>query len=229
MKIPFIIFQFILFTSLEGTPASPKNIPIVVMFVPLFLIQGATVLFVTFISVAMSFSWIYSVGGPYGKSFARLLARVFLRLYQSCKRFLEKSVLFICSVGRYFASSTARIFLRIFQHCKRLLGCWSVDEEQSRLYTGEATGYNTFAPEVVTKIPESDLVDEVCRLKAALSEQTDNSQQENNLCKVCFEDPVNVVLIPCRHHVLCSTCCKKCETCPICRVLITHRMPVYNV
>ncbi|KAG2312858.1 hypothetical protein Bca4012_027428 [Brassica carinata] len=199
MKIPFIIFQIILLMSLEGTPASPKNSPIVVLFVPLFLIQGARVLFVTYISVSMSVLWIYSVGGPYGRQFAR---------------------------------SSARIFLRFFQHCKRLLGGWSINkgsqEEQVRLHSGEATGYNTFSPEVVKKMPKSDLVEEVCRLKAALSEQTDSIQQEKNLCKVCFEDPVNIVLFPCRHHVLCSTCCKKCETCPICRVLITHRVPVYD-
>ncbi|KAF3539736.1 hypothetical protein F2Q69_00020233 [Brassica cretica] len=123
-----------------------------------------------------------------------------------------KSVLWIYNVGgpygRYLARSLARVFLRFFQHCKRC---------------------NTLSPEAVKKMPKSHLVEEVCRLKAALSEQTDSSQQEKNICKVCFEDPVNVVLFPCSHHVLCSTCCRKCTTCPICRVLITHRVPVYDV
>nr|VDD22346.1 unnamed protein product [Brassica oleracea] len=181
MKIPFITFQFILFLSLEGTPASPKKIPVLVLFVPLFLLQGAVVLSVTYISFLKSVLWIYNVGGPY---------------------------------GRYLARSSARVFLRFFQHCKRLLGCWSINEgskeEQVRLHSGKTTGYNTFSP------------------KAALSEQTDSSQQEKNLCKVCFENPVNMVLLPCKHYVLCSTCCKKCKTCPICRELIKLRMPVYD-
>ncbi|RID74730.1 hypothetical protein BRARA_B01817 [Brassica rapa] len=178
MKIPFITFQIIIFLSLEGTPASPKKIPVVVLFVPLFLLQGATVLFVTYTSLVKSVLWIYNVGGPY---------------------------------GRYLARSSARVFLSFFQHCK---SCWSINEgskeEQVRLHSGGATGYNTFSP------------------KAALSEQTDSSQQEKNLCKVCFENPVNVVLLPCKHYVLCSTCCKKCKTCPICRELIKLRMPVYD-
>ncbi|KAH0897373.1 hypothetical protein HID58_046941 [Brassica napus] len=178
MKIPFITLQFILFLSLEGTPASPKKIPVLVLFVPLFLLQGAVVLSVTYISFSKSVLWIYNVGGPY---------------------------------GRYLARSSARVFLRFFQHCKRLLGCWSINEgnkeEQVRLHSGETTGYNTFSP------------------KDALSEQTDSSQQEKNLCKVCFENPVNMVLLPCKHYVLCSTCCKKCKTCPICRELIKLRMP----
>ncbi|KAL0682868.1 hypothetical protein Bca4012_049716 [Brassica carinata] len=190
MKIPFITFQNILFLSLEGTSASPKNIPIVVL-----------------------------VGGPYGRSFARSSSSVFLRFFQHGRRFVEKFVLWIYSVGvscgRYFAASTARIFRGLFQHGVRLLGCWSVDEgsqeEQARLYTGEATGYNTFSPEVVKKMPKSDLVEEVRRLQAALSEQTDISKQEYEklqdekiLCKVCIVEPIDVVLLPCKHRALCS-------------------------
>ncbi|OAP12685.1 hypothetical protein AXX17_AT1G62900 [Arabidopsis thaliana] len=211
MKIPFVTFQIILFMRLEGTPASAKNIPILVLFVPLFLLQGAGVLFAMY-------------------------------------RLVEKSVLLINSgsgsYGRYFtATSSAREFLGFFQHGARLLGWWSIDEgsreEQARLYSGEATGYNTFSPEVVKKMPKSDLVEEIWRLQAALSEQTDITsysqqeyerlQNEKILCRVCFEDPINVVLLPCRHHVLCSTCCEKCKKCPICRVLIEERMPVYDV
>jgi hypothetical protein len=133
MKIPFVTFQIILFMRLEGTPASAKNIPILVLFVPLFLLQGAGVLFAMY-------------------------------------RLVEKSVLLINSgsgsYGRYFtATSSAREFLGFFQHGARLLGWWSIDEgsreEQARLYSGEATGYNTFSPEVVKKMPKSDLVEEV--------------------------------------------------------------------
>ncbi|XP_013619251.1 PREDICTED: cell growth regulator with RING finger domain protein 1-like [Brassica oleracea var. oleracea] len=76
-------------------------------------------------------------------------------------------------------------------------------------------------------MPKSDLVEEVRRLQAALSEQTDISKQEYEklqdekiLCKVCIVEPIDVVLLPCKHHALCSTCYKKCEICPICRALI---------
>ncbi|VVA94537.1 unnamed protein product [Arabis nemorensis] len=211
MKIPFITFQIILFMRLEGTPASAKNIPILVLFVPLFLLQGAGVFFATYRMVEKSVLLIHSGSGSY---------------------------------GRYFtATSPAREFLGFFQHGARLLGWWSIDEgsreEQARLYSGEATGYNTFSPEVVKKMPKSDLVEEIWRLQAALSEQTEITsysqqeyeklQNEKILCRVCFEDPINVVLLPCRHHVLCSTCCEKCKKCPICRVLIEERMPVYDV
>uniref|UniRef100_A0A1J3CPD2 RING finger protein B n=1 Tax=Noccaea caerulescens TaxID=107243 RepID=A0A1J3CPD2_NOCCA len=211
MKIPFITFQIILFMRLEGTPASARNIPILVLFVPLFLLQGAGILFATYRLVEKSVLLISSGGGSY---------------------------------GRYFTATTsAREFLGFFQHGARLLGWWSIDEgsreEQARLYSGEATGYNTFSPEVVKKMPKSDLVEEIWRLQAALSEQTDITnysqqeyeklQNEKILCRVCFEDPINVVLLPCRHHVLCRTCCEKCKKCPICRVLIEEVCHVFDV
>ncbi|KAJ7943213.1 Transmembrane Fragile-X-F-associated protein [Quillaja saponaria] len=210
MKIPFICFQILLFMHLEGTPSSARNISFLVIFSPLILLQGAGVLFAAY-------------------------------------RFTEKIVLLLRSgafSGRYSAiASNARDFFGFFHHGSRLMGWWSIDEgsreEQARLYCAESSGYNTFSPDTVKKMPKSDLVEEIWRLQAALSEQsevTKYSQQEYErlqnekiLCRVCFEEQINVVLLPCRHHVLCSTCCEKCKRCPICRVSIEERLPVYDV
>ncbi|OVA20434.1 Transmembrane Fragile-X-F-associated protein [Macleaya cordata] len=45
MKIPLIGFQVLLFMHLEGTPSGARHIPRPVPFSPLFLLQGAGVLF----------------------------------------------------------------------------------------------------------------------------------------------------------------------------------------
>ena len=29
------------------------------------------------------------------------------------------------------------------------------------------------------------------------------SLQEKILCRVCFDEPIDMVLLPCRHHILC--------------------------
>ncbi|KVI02623.1 Transmembrane Fragile-X-F-associated protein [Cynara cardunculus var. scolymus] len=115
-------------------------------------------------------------------------------------------------------------------------------EEQARLYHDGASGYNTFCgypPEIVKKMPKKDLAEEVWRLQAALGEQTEITkfsqqeyerlQNEKVLCRVCFEGEISTVLLPCRHRILCSTCCEKCKKCPICRVNIEERLPVYDV
>ncbi|XP_057961931.1 uncharacterized protein LOC131153560 [Malania oleifera] len=210
MKIPLIGFQILLFMRLEGTPSSARHFPLFLVFAPLFLLQGSGVMFALY----------------------RLVDKVVLLLYDGD------------GVGRYSTlSSKVRECFGFLHHGSRLLGWWSIDEgsreEQARLYYSRASGYNTFSPDIVKKLPKTDLAEEIWRLQAALSEQTEitkysqqeyeSLQNEKVLCRVCFEEHINIVLLPCRHHILCSTCCEKCKKCPICRVSIEERMPVYDV
>ncbi|KAJ7956582.1 Transmembrane Fragile-X-F-associated protein [Quillaja saponaria] len=213
MKIPVIGFQILLCMRLEGTPARARYIPLPVLFSPLFLLQGAAVLF-------------------------------------AASRLVEKLILLLRSgggAGIYFRfSSRAHDCLGFLHHGSRLLGWWSIDEgsreEQARLFHEGASGYNTFSgypPEIVKKMPKKDLAEEVWRLQAALGEQTEITkysqqeferlQNEKVLCRVCFEREISIVLLPCRHRVLCSTCCEKCKKCPICRISIDECLPVYDV
>lgn len=210
MKIPFIGFQIMLFMRLEGTPPGAEHIPFLILFAPLLLIQGAGVLFAAY-------------------------------------RLVEKIVLLLsigAGSGRYFAvTSKARDYFEFLYRGSRLLGWWSIDEgsseERARLYCAGGSGYNTFSAEIVKKKPKTELVDEIRRLHALLIEQTEITnfsqeeyerlQNDKILCRICFEGQINVVLLPCRHHALCSTCCEKCKKCPICRVPIEERLPVYDV
>ncbi|XP_019189801.1 PREDICTED: uncharacterized protein LOC109184201 [Ipomoea nil] len=213
MKIPIICFQVLLCMRLEGTPAGARFIPLPVLFSPIFVLQGAAVLF-------------------------------------SLSRFIEKIVLFLRSgaaTGRYqLFSSRLRDCFAFIHHGSRLLGWWSIDEanreEQARLFYDGASGYNTFCgypPEIVKKMPKKDLAEEVWRLQAALGEQTEITkisqqeyerlQNEKVLCRVCFEREISVVLLPCRHRILCSACCEKCKKCPICRVIVEEPLSVYDV
>ena len=46
-------------------------------------------------------------------------------------------------------------------------------------------------------------------------------------CKVCFDEPANVLLIPCKHLVLCEACAALTLTCPICRGSVSETLLVY--
>ncbi|XP_050131469.1 uncharacterized protein LOC126607788 [Malus sylvestris] len=210
MKVPLIIFQILLFMHLEGRPSAARHIPIPVLFAPLLLLQGAGLLFSAY----------------------RLTEKIVLLVHNG-----------VFSVRYVDIASKVREYFGFYRRGSRLLGWWSIDEgsreEQARLYCAGASGYNTFSPDIVKKLPRSDLVEEVWKLQAALSEQTEVTkfsqqeyerlQNEKILCRVCFEEQINIVLLPCRHHVLCSTCCEKCKKCPICRVCIEQRLPIYHV
>nr|CAD1837578.1 unnamed protein product [Ananas comosus var. bracteatus] len=213
MKIPVVTFQILLCMRLEGTPPSARYIPIFALFSPLFLLQGAGVLF----------------------AISRLVEKVVLLLRSGS-----------ASNTYLMISSRVQDCFAFLHHGSRLLGWWSIDEgskeEQARLFHAESTGYNTFCgypPEVVKKMPKKDLAEEVWRLQAALGEQTEITkctkqeyerlQNEKVLCRVCYEGEICMVLLPCRHRTLCKPCAEKCKKCPICRIPIEERMPVYDV
>ncbi|TKY51662.1 RING finger protein B [Spatholobus suberectus] len=210
MKIPFIGFQILLFMHLEGTPPSAKNMPHWVIFSPLFLLQGVGVLFAAY----------------------RLMEKIVLLLYSGDIPVRYSDI-----------ASKSRECFGFFRRGSRLLGWWSIDEgsreEEARLFCAGSSGYNTFTPDTVKKMPRTDLVEEIWRLQAALGEQTEVTkfsqeeyerlQNEKILCRICFEEQINMVLLPCRHHILCNTCCEKCKKCPVCRGTIEERMPVYDV
>ncbi|MBA0799937.1 hypothetical protein Gohar_010415, partial [Gossypium harknessii] len=229
MKIPIIGFQVLLCMYLEGTPPGARDIPLPVLFSPLFLLQGVGVVFAASILIERIVLLLRS-GASTGLYF-RFSSRA-----HDCLGFLHHGSRLL---GWWSIDEGSR-------------------EEQARLYHDGASGYNTFSgypPEIVKKMPKKDLAEEVImvlltfvsvfdlvtvwRLQAALGEQSEITkysqqeferlQNEKVLCRVCFEREIRVVLLPCRHRILCSTCCEKCRKCPICRVSIEERLPVYDV
>lgn len=212
MKIPIICFQVLLCMRLEGTPLGARYVPLPVLFSPIFVLQGVAVLF----------------------SLSRVIEKIALLLQSGA------------GTGNYQVFvSRLRDYFPFFHHGSRLLGWWSIDEanqERARLFYDGASSYNTFCgypPEIVKKMPKKDLAEEVWRLQAALGEQTEITklsqqqyerlQNEKVLCRVCFEREISVVLLPCRHRILCSACCSKCKKCPICRVVVEEPLSVYDV
>ncbi|KAG1707233.1 hypothetical protein DVH05_026427 [Phytophthora capsici] len=53
--------------------------------------------------------------------------------------------------------------------------------------------------------------------------------REKELCVVCFENPVSVVLLPCRHQVLCAVCAVRVPICPIDRKDIQDKVLTYGL
>jgi len=52
---------------------------------------------------------------------------------------------------------------------------------------------------------------------------------EESPCIICFENPKNVVILPCRHFCICSDCSAKTtlSDCPICRGAVSGSIVVY--
>ncbi|KAM0927667.1 hypothetical protein ACQ4PT_002722 [Festuca glaucescens] len=207
--IPILIFQILLCMRLEGTPSNARFIPVRAIFSPILLLQVVAALFAI---------W-------------RFLERLVIKLQDgvTSERYISVS------------SKIDELFMLV-QHGSRLIA-WSIDEyskeEQAHLCYTNNTGYSTFCsypPEMVKEMPRKLLVKEVRRLQLALGEQSkvaklsqqrcERLKNERILCRICFEWDICIVLLPCRHHVLCEPCSNKCQSCPICRVPIESRLSV---
>uniref|UniRef100_A0A8B9K3G5 RING-type E3 ubiquitin transferase n=1 Tax=Astyanax mexicanus TaxID=7994 RepID=A0A8B9K3G5_ASTMX len=52
--------------------------------------------------------------------------------------------------------------------------------------------------------------------------------QEENLCKICMDSPIDCVLLECGHMVTCSKCGKRMSECPICRQYVVRAVHVFR-
>ncbi|EGZ26419.1 hypothetical protein PHYSODRAFT_484646 [Phytophthora sojae] len=79
---------------------------------------------------------------------------------------------------------------------------------------------------------EAELARGMDRVRAALRAKyraAMDKQREKEQCVVCFAKPVSVVLLPCRHQVLCASCALRVTTCPIDRQDIKDKVLTYGL
>jgi len=48
------------------------------------------------------------------------------------------------------------------------------------------------------------------------------------LCTVCCSEPLDTVLLPCKHLCICQACANKISRCPLCRTPIGERMQILS-
>ncbi|XP_059057310.1 baculoviral IAP repeat-containing protein 3 isoform X2 [Achroia grisella] len=66
------------------------------------------------------------------------------------------------------------------------------------------------------------------KISAATTNTTSNETEDSSkLCKVCYVDECNVVIIPCGHVCACAKCALSTDKCPICRVTIQSTVRLY--
>ena len=54
------------------------------------------------------------------------------------------------------------------------------------------------------------------------------TQSDAMICKICYANPIELLLMPCKHFVCCQVCGALSSTCPICRGRVGGRIRVYT-
>ncbi|XP_046571596.1 E3 ubiquitin-protein ligase cblA-like [Haliotis rubra] len=82
-------------------------------------------------------------------------------------------------------------------------------------------------PEKIDKIKNKS--QDKGKSKEDLKATVEETQQlkESSACKICLEDPANIVFLPCGHLVACAECSPALERCPICRQHIRGTVRVH--
>ncbi|XP_051825215.1 E3 ubiquitin-protein ligase XIAP [Antechinus flavipes] len=96
----------------------------------------------------------------------------------------------------------------------------------------KATGNNYQSLEVLV----ADLVSaEEARTRGASSssqkeistEEQLRRLQEEKLCKICMDENIAIVFIPCGHLVTCKSCAEAIDKCPMCYTVITFKQKIF--
>uniref|UniRef100_A0A8C7WZU8 Ring finger and FYVE-like domain containing E3 ubiquitin protein ligase n=1 Tax=Oryzias sinensis TaxID=183150 RepID=A0A8C7WZU8_9TELE len=52
--------------------------------------------------------------------------------------------------------------------------------------------------------------------------------QEEDLCRICMDSPIDCVLLECGHMTTCTKCGKRMSECPICRQFVVRAVHVFR-
>jgi hypothetical protein len=54
------------------------------------------------------------------------------------------------------------------------------------------------------------------------------TDQDKNLCRICYDQPINCAFYDCGHTAVCRQCAENCKECPMCRRQIMARLQLYG-
>ena len=54
------------------------------------------------------------------------------------------------------------------------------------------------------------------------------TQSDSMICKICYDRPIEVLLLPCKHLVCCQICGALCSTCAICGRHVSENIRMYT-
>lgn len=57
----------------------------------------------------------------------------------------------------------------------------------------------------------------------------DEDQVPKNLCRICFDDPANTIVLPCGHQAFCKNCASQLKICAFDRRPIAQVVPVFRL
>ena len=87
---------------------------------------------------------------------------------------------------------------------------------------------NLTLPFPVTEYFKSlEIENENLKKSQQLIEKEIQNLKESNFCKICVNNEINTVFLPCGHLVTCNACALSLKNCPMCRKNINDKIRIY--
>ena len=91
-----------------------------------------------------------------------------------------------------------------------------------------AIGGNTESSNPVSKYVETlEVENKNLKKSQQFFEKENQSLKESKFCKICMDNEINIVLVPCGHFISCDDCASCLKFCPMCRRKINVKVKTY--
>lgn len=112
----------------------------------------------------------------------------------------------------------------------------SVERNQPRMHNDEENAILTSLAESLppisgasqSELPSEEPHSSTSSFPSSMSETVQNGNAKDaSKCKICFENKLDIIFLPCRHIVACSTCRTQLSDCPACRCPIENVLKIF--
>ncbi|VDI50276.1 baculoviral IAP repeat-containing protein 7/8 [Mytilus galloprovincialis] len=99
--------------------------------------------------------------------------------------------------------------------------------EENSKHTQENTNYNQqqmensqSAKSLSKQVTDETTIDPEPELSVRSLEEENQTLKDQQTCKICLDEPIAIVFLPCGHLAACGSCAPALRRCPICRAFI---------
>ncbi|KAJ8309705.1 hypothetical protein KUTeg_011570 [Tegillarca granosa] len=125
------------------------------------------------------------------------------------------------SLARQENITAEKLLLEVWKLEEEFKGNHSSNKEKTAAHTSNNRQETETEKEIILKDSLKDLSSKQLNREERLCiEQENRRLKEQQTCKICLDEDVSIVFLPCGHMASCASCAPALRKCPICRTFI---------
>lgn len=146
----------------------------------------------------------------YDETFFPKIGTIFQCWFYNNMLFYTKPEYIYTNIRKFTYYYMCTFFVYIIIQCM-LFCCWCIADWPCKQNVEENITENNFNNENINIILNN----------------IENSKNDKLLCKICYDNVIDILITPCNHLILCSECYDKIDKCPICNKENINFLKIY--